>query len=90
MAYVYEHLSPANLIRVLEARNVFSEQGSAKLLYDFKLICLDSIGDLDPGYTAISYAWEDSTPVRNIELIDGCSLSVSKTVAALFDALTLL
>lgn len=38
-------------------------------------------------YVTISYAWEDETPVAEIQLEDGRSLPLSRTLACLIDAL---
>lgn len=79
MSSVYQSLPRGDWIRVLEVKEVGSE-----LVFNFASVCLDDCGI---EYTAISYAWADTTPVSSIVFTDGRSLPVSRTIVALFDSL---
>ncbi|KAK2599806.1 hypothetical protein N8I77_011529 [Diaporthe amygdali] len=79
MGDIYQPLPRGDWIRVLEVHEVDSE-----LFCNFKYICIDNC---NVDYSAISYAWEDTTPVSSISFPDERSLPLSRTLVALFDSL---
>lgn len=79
MGDIYQPLPLGEWIRVLEVHEAASE-----LVCNFKTVCLN---DCDIEYSAVSYAWEDTTPTSSISFPDGRSLPLSRTLTALFDSL---
>lgn len=70
-----------NYIRLLECR---VEPQTRSILCNFKIVTLSLC---EEQYTAVSYAWEDATPVGKLELSDGHTFPLSRTLSDLFASL---
>ncbi|KAK4125751.1 HET-domain-containing protein [Parathielavia appendiculata] len=88
MDAVYEPLPlEGNHIRLLEVKVRRSFLGLVReLVCNFRVVSLDD-NDNTLKYTALSYAWDDPTPVRKIQLANGRSLPLSRTLSNLIDSL---
>jgi hypothetical protein len=81
MDYQHEPLPKGHFIRLL---HVDIESGTKQPTIAFQTIPLNA--DI-PKYTAISYAWEDSSPFQRVLLKDGRQIWLSKTLSGLFASL---
>jgi hypothetical protein len=84
MSDIYSPLPPGNFIRLLEIREVRGGSSVHDLIGNFKVV---SLNDCSDKYLAVSYAWRDPAPVATIQLRDGRSLPLSRTLTDLFDSL---
>jgi hypothetical protein len=82
MDVTYERLPGEGYIRLLQLKTGLL---NGQLFASFKTVPVDSA----PEYTAVSYTWDDPTPVKWINFAGNRRLPVSRTLSDLFDTLRL-